>query len=99
MVCPGRGASGARPLPRPMAGRKIEPFALIAQYTGRTGRSFCELPDGLGPGYRGTVKKITISVPDDVYRDARICAAERGSSVSALVGEYLRSLSERDSEF
>jgi plasmid stability protein len=45
------------------------------------------------------VKNITISVPDDVYRDARIRAAERGSSVSALVGEYLRSLSERDSEF
>jgi plasmid stability protein len=45
------------------------------------------------------VKNITISVPDDVYRDARIRAAERGSSVSALVGEYLRSLSERDNEF
>jgi plasmid stability protein len=49
--------------------------------------------------YRLGVKNITISVPDDVYRDARIRAAERGSSVSALVGEYLRSLSERDSEF
>jgi plasmid stability protein len=45
------------------------------------------------------VKNITISVPDDVYRDARIRAAERGSSVSALVGEYLRSLSEREAEF
>jgi plasmid stability protein len=45
------------------------------------------------------MKNITISVPDDVYRDARVRAAERGSSVSALVGEYLRSLSDRDSEF
>jgi plasmid stability protein len=45
------------------------------------------------------VKNITVSVPDDVYRDARIRAAERGSSVSALVGEYLRSLSERETEF
>ncbi len=45
------------------------------------------------------MKNITVSVPDDVYRDARIRAAERGSSVSALVGEYLRSLSERDGEF
>jgi plasmid stability protein len=45
------------------------------------------------------VKNITVSVPDDVYRAARIRAAERGSSVSALVGEYLRSLSEADAEF
>lgn len=45
------------------------------------------------------MKNITVSVPDDVYRDARIRAAERGSSVSALVAEYLRSLSEQASEF
>jgi plasmid stability protein len=38
------------------------------------------------------VKNLTVSVPDDVYREARIRAAERGTSVSALVGEYLRSL-------
>jgi plasmid stability protein len=46
-----------------------------------------------------TVTNITVSVPDDVYRAARIRAAERGSSVSALVAAYLRSLSERDAEF
>jgi hypothetical protein len=34
-----------------------------------------------------------------VSRAARIRAAERGSSVSALVGEYLRSLSGADAEF
>jgi hypothetical protein len=34
-----------------------------------------------------------------VYRAARIRAAERGSSVSGLVADYLRSLSERDAEF
>jgi plasmid stability protein len=45
------------------------------------------------------VKNITVSVPEDVYRAARIRAAERGSSVSALVAEYLRSLSEDESEF
>jgi plasmid stability protein len=45
------------------------------------------------------VANITVSVPDDVYRAARIRAAERGSSVSGLVAEYLRSLSERDAEF
>ena len=42
---------------------------------------------------------ITVSVPDDVYRAVRIRAAERGSSVSALVAEYLRSLSEQEAEF
>jgi hypothetical protein len=42
---------------------------------------------------------ITVSVPDDVYRAARISAAERGSSVSALVADYLSSLSQREAEF
>ena len=45
------------------------------------------------------MKNITVSVPDDVYRAARIRAAECDSSVSALVAEYLRSLSSRDAEF
>jgi plasmid stability protein len=45
------------------------------------------------------MKNITVSVPDDVYRAARIRAAERGSSVSALVAEYLRSLSDHEAEF
>jgi plasmid stability protein len=39
------------------------------------------------------VKNITVTVADDVYRSARIRAAERGTSVSALVGDYLRGLS------
>lgn len=45
------------------------------------------------------MKNITVSVPADVYRRARIKAAERGSSVSALVAAYLRSLAEPGSEF
>jgi plasmid stability protein len=45
------------------------------------------------------VKNITVTVPDDVYRNARIRAAERGTSVSALVAEYLRSLSGQEAEF
>lgn len=44
------------------------------------------------------MKTITVSIPDAVYRAARIRAAERGTSVSALVGEYLRSLSEHEAE-
>jgi plasmid stability protein len=45
------------------------------------------------------MKNVTVSIPDDVYRTARIRAAERGSSVSALVAEYLRSLVGGDTEF
>jgi hypothetical protein len=45
------------------------------------------------------VKNVTVSVPDDIYRLARIRAAEAGSSVSALVSGYLRSLGEREAEF
>jgi plasmid stability protein len=45
------------------------------------------------------MKNITVSVPDEVYRAARIRAAERGSSVSGLVAAYLASLSEREAEF
>jgi hypothetical protein len=45
------------------------------------------------------VKNITVTVPDDVYRYARIRAAELGTSVSALVAEYLRSLPGREATF
>lgn len=41
---------------------------------------------------------VTVSVPDHIYRAARVRAAERGTSVSALVAEYLRAFSERESE-
>lgn len=44
------------------------------------------------------MKNITISVADDVYRAARIRAAETGTSVSALVGRYLASLAGLDVE-
>jgi len=45
------------------------------------------------------MRNITVSVPDGVYREARIRAAERGRSVSALVAEFLGSLSDGDAEF
>jgi plasmid stability protein len=44
------------------------------------------------------MKNVTVSVPDDVYRQARIRAAEGGSSVSALVAGYLRSIGGREAE-
>lgn len=49
--------------------------------------------------YCETVRNITVAVPDDVYRTARIRAAETGTSVSALVADYLRTLTADDAEF
>jgi predicted CopG family antitoxin len=45
------------------------------------------------------VKNITVTVPDDVYRQARIKAAEQGTSVSGLVTDYLERLSTQEAEF
>jgi plasmid stability protein len=45
------------------------------------------------------VRNITVSVPDDVYRAARIRAAEEGRSVSGMVATYLRTLTGADAEF
>ncbi len=42
------------------------------------------------------MKNITVSVDDEVYRLARIRAAEQSTSVSALVKRYLNSLTGRD---
>jgi plasmid stability protein len=45
------------------------------------------------------VKNVTVSLPDDVYRTARIKAAERDSSVSALVRDFLIELASEVSDF
>lgn len=45
------------------------------------------------------MKNITVSVPDDVYRNARVAAAQRDTSLSALVASYLEQLSGRMDEF
>ncbi len=44
------------------------------------------------------MKNITLSVDDETWRQARIKAAERGTTVSALVRDYLNTLSRRDAE-
>lgn len=44
-------------------------------------------------------RNITLAVPDEVYRRARVHAAKQGTSVSALVREYLESLTDDDTEF
>lgn len=38
------------------------------------------------------MKNITIAIDDEVYRSARILAAQRGTSISALVREHLQNL-------
>lgn len=45
------------------------------------------------------MKNIRVSLPDDVYRRARIEAAERDTSVSALVREFLIQLGSDESDF
>jgi len=45
------------------------------------------------------MKNITVRIPEQVYRAARIRAAEQGTSVSALVSEFLGTLSRTDGEF
>lgn len=49
--------------------------------------------------YYPEMKNITVSVPDEVYRRARVCAAEQGRSVSALVAEFLGRLGDKEAEF
>jgi hypothetical protein len=45
------------------------------------------------------VQNITVSVPDDVYPNARIAAVQRGTSVSALVVSYLEQIAGNTQQF
>jgi len=45
------------------------------------------------------VKNITVTVDDELYRMARVKAAERDTSVSSLVRDFLKSLSDGESDF
>lgn len=44
------------------------------------------------------MKNITVSLDDETHRRARVIAAERGTSVSALVKAYLDDLGSGESE-
>ena len=44
------------------------------------------------------MKNITVSVDDETYRRARIKAAERDTSVSALVRDFLNGIAATESE-
>jgi len=45
------------------------------------------------------MKNITVTVDDETYRQARIKAAERNTSVSALVRDYLVALAKDEGTF
>jgi hypothetical protein len=45
------------------------------------------------------MKNITVSVDDETYRRARVKAAERDTSVSALVKQFLSEFAAEESEF
>ena len=44
------------------------------------------------------MRSITVAVDDDTYKRARIAAAERDTSVSALVKDYLEQLASHETE-
>ncbi len=45
------------------------------------------------------MKNITVSVGDDIYHKARVRAAERKSTISALVKDFLTKIVEEESSF
>jgi len=45
------------------------------------------------------MKNITVSVPEEIYRKARVKAAERETSVSAEVSRFLAEFAAEESEF
>ena len=49
--------------------------------------------------YSVNVKNITVSLSEEVYRRARIKAAQSDTSVSALVRDFLSQLGEEETDF
>lgn len=45
------------------------------------------------------MRNVTVSLPDDVYRRARIRAAEQDTSLSAMVKEFLMKIGNEESDF
>ena len=52
-----------------------------------------------GCAYCENMKNLTVSLDDDTYRRARMIAAERDTSVSALVKRFLVELASGEPEF
>jgi hypothetical protein len=81
------------------AGRAADRRKTVPEGAVRARRSGLCQRDSQKRCYCENVKNITVSVPDDVYRSARVAAAQRDTSVSALVVKYLERLSGRMDEF
>ena len=62
--------------------------ATVLPYPERPRTCYCE-----------SVANITVSVPDDIYRRARVKAAEQQTSVSALVRTFLEEFAGAETEF
>lgn len=45
------------------------------------------------------MRNVTVSLPDDVYRKARVKAAQLDTSLSAMVREMLERLGDEESDF
>lgn len=45
------------------------------------------------------MKNITVSLPDDLHRRARVRAAEQDTSVSAVVRDFLSGYAQQESDF
>jgi plasmid stability protein len=45
------------------------------------------------------VSNITVSLPEEIYRRARIRAAEQGTSVSAMVRQFLTDVGTAETDF
>lgn len=45
------------------------------------------------------MKNITVSLPDDLHRRARVRAAEKDTSVSAVVRDFLSRYAQEESDF
>jgi plasmid stability protein len=45
------------------------------------------------------VKNITVTIEDSLYRKARVCAAAKNSSLTAIVREFLKEFCQGETEF
>jgi predicted transcriptional regulator len=86
------------------AARRVPKFAADSLQMQQIGsrseaRLGLRLDDAYPPSHCENMKNLTVSLDDETYRRARIIAAERDTSVSALVKRFLTELAAEESEF
>ena len=65
----------------------------------RTSSTFVGVDGGESRNYCDRMRNITVSVEDEVYHRARMWAAERRTSVSAMVRQMLAEVAEEETPF